>query len=126
VFKVKEKRMAKLLNEIKHDLSFIKSHTLQPQWYKLLKVFIVLGFMAGYSFMFGALKTLLFFIVFFSLALLVHFTYRIKTNRWTQSWLDFVVIEENGEIRADRIGIFYYLAIILNAGLSLIISQLAG
>jgi hypothetical protein len=118
--------MAWLLNEIKHDLSFIKSHTLQPPWYKLLKVFIILGFLAGYYFLFGTLKTVLFFVVFFSLALLVHFTYRIKTSRWTKSWLDFVVTEENGEIRAESIGKFYYLAIAVNAMLSLVISQLAG
>ena len=118
--------MAQLLKEIKHDLSFIRSHTLQPQWYKVLKVFIILGFMAGYFYLFGLRKTLLFFAAFFSLALLVHFTYRIKTNRWTQSWLDFVVIEEDGERMADSIGKFYYLAIVVNAAISLAISQLMG
>lgn len=118
--------MSWLLNEIKHDLNFIKSHTLQPQWYKLLKIFIILGFMVGYYFLFGILKTVLFFAAFFSLALLVHLTYRIKTSRWTQNWLDFVVIEENGEIRAESIGKFYYLSIGINAMLSLVVSQLAG
>jgi hypothetical protein len=118
--------MSWLLNEIKHDLNFIKSHTLQPQWYKLLKVFIILGFMVGYYFLFGTLKTVLCFAASFSLALLVHLTYRIKTSRWTQSWLDFVVIEENGEARAESIGKFYYLSIVVNAMLSLVISQLAG
>ena len=118
--------MSWLLNEIKHDLNFIKSHTLQPQWYKLLKIFIILGFMVGYYFLFGILKTVLFFAAFFSLALLVHLTYRIKTSRWTQNWLDFVVLEENGEIRAESIGKFYYLSIGINAMLSLVVSQLAG
>jgi hypothetical protein len=118
--------MARLLNEIKHDLSFIRSHTLQPQWYKVVKVFIILGFIAGYFYLFGLRKTGLFFAVFFSLALLVHIIYRIKTNRWTRSWLDFAVIEEGGEIKADSIGKFYYLAIVVNAILSLAISQLIG
>ncbi|MBW8011414.1 MAG: hypothetical protein FVQ83_09260 [Chloroflexi bacterium] len=116
--------MAKLIDEIKHDLSFIKAHTLQPQWYKVLKVFILLGFMAGYFFLFGMLKTVLFFAVFFFMSILVHITYRVKTDRWTRSWLDFVVIEQGGESRAESIGIFYYLAIVFNAMLSLVISQI--
>lgn len=32
--------MSKLLAEIKHDLNFIKSHTLQPRWFKVLKIFV--------------------------------------------------------------------------------------
>jgi hypothetical protein len=36
--------MARLFNEIKDDVSFIKSHTLQPKWYKVLKIFILLVF----------------------------------------------------------------------------------
>ncbi len=118
--------MARLLNEIKHDLSFIKSHTLQPQWYKVLKVFVILGVLVGYYFLFGIRKTVIFIAVFFSLALLIHLTYRTKTNRYTQSWLDFVVIEEDGEIRPDSIGKFYYLANATNAVLSLVVSQLIG
>ncbi|MBW8011412.1 MAG: hypothetical protein FVQ83_09250 [Chloroflexi bacterium] len=114
--------MAKLIDGIKHDLSFIKAHTLQPQWYKVLKVFILLGFMAGYIFLFGWLKTMLFFAVFFFMSILVHITYRLKTNRWTQTWLDFVVIEEDGDIKAESIGIFYYLAVVVNTTLSLVIS----
>jgi hypothetical protein len=34
------------------------------------------------------------------------------------------VIEENNEIKAESIGKFYYMAIIVNAILSLVISQL--
>ena len=116
--------MTKLVNEIKHDLSFIKSHTLQPQWYKVLKIFVVLGFLVGYYALFGILKTLLFFAVFIFLSFLVHLIYRVNTNKWTQSWLDFVVIEENNEIKPESIGKFYYMAIVVNAILSLVISQL--
>ena len=59
----------------------------------------------------------------FSLGLVVHLVYRFKTNRWRQSWLDFVVVEENGEMKTKRIGVFYYLAVILNIILSLAVSQ---
>jgi hypothetical protein len=115
--------MPKLLDEIKYDLSFIKSHTLQPQWWKVLKVFIILGFLFGYYLLFGLLKMLLFFAVFIFLSFLVHLIYRVKTNKWTRSWLDFVVIEEDGEIKPESIGIFYYLTIFFISILSLVISQ---
>lgn len=116
--------MAKLLNEIEYDLSFIKSHTLQPKWYKVLKVFFLLGFWVGYYSLFGLRKTLVFFTLFFFLSFLVHLLYRTKTDKFKRSWLDFVVIEENNEIKAKSIGKFYYSAIIINAFLSLVISQI--
>ena len=116
--------MIKLLNEIKYDLSFIKSHTLQPKWYKILKVFILLGFFIGYYLLFGVLKTLVFFTIFFFSSFLVHLLYRAKTDKFKRSWLDFVVIEENNETKAKSIGKFYYSAIVFNAILSLVISQL--
>jgi hypothetical protein len=115
--------MAKLLDEIKYDMSFIKSHTLQPQWFKVAKIFILLGFLVGYTCLFGWMKTLLFFAVFFALSFIVHLVYRFKTNKWKRSWLDFVVVEENGEMKTKRIGKFYYSAVILNVILSLVISQ---
>lgn len=115
--------MIKLLDEIKYDLSYLKSHTLQPKWFKVAKVFILLGFLVGYTYLFGWAKTVLFFAVFIVLGLFVHLVYRVKTNKWKQSWLDFVVVEENGEARTKRIGKFYYSAIILNFTLSLVISQ---
>jgi len=116
-------KMAKLLEEIKTDVSFIQSHSLQPKWYKVLKVFILVGFLAGYGYVFGPAKTPVFFAVFISLSLLVHLLYRAKTNKWKQSWLDFVVVKEDDEMRAKSIGKFYYSAIVFNAILSLIISQ---
>ena len=116
--------MAKFLKEIKDDLSFIKSHTLQPKWYKIFKVFMILGFLAGYLFFFGPIKTSVFFGTFFSLSLLVHLVYRIKTDKWQRSWLDFVVVEENGEPRPQRIGKYYYSFILFNVIISLSVSQL--
>ena len=116
--------MTNLLNEIKQDLNFIKSHTLQPKWYKVLKVFILLGFLLGYFYFFGILKTIIFFAIFVFLNILLHLLYRVKTDTWKQSWLDFVVVEENNQIKAQSIGRFYYSAIAINATLSLIISQI--
>ena len=116
--------MTKLLDEFKSDLNFIKSHSLQPKWYKILKVFILVGFLVGYYYLFGIIKTVIFFVIFIFLSFLVHLLYRAKTNKWKRSWLDFVVIEENNEIKSKSIGKFYYSAIVLNTILSLVISQM--
>jgi uncharacterized membrane protein YfcA len=115
--------MARLMDEIEYDLNFLKSHTLQPKWFKILKVFILLGVLVGYGLLFGFLKTLLFCVVFVFLCIIIHLVYRAKTNKYTQSWLDFVVDEENNEIKTKRIGKFYYSAILVNAILSFVISQ---
>ena len=115
--------MTNLYDEIKYDLSYLKSHTLQPKWFKILKVFILIGVLVGYYFLFGITSTILFFVAFFFLMLVVHFTYRIKTNKYTTSWLDFVVIEEGKELKTKRIGKYYYSAVIVNVIISLIVSQ---
>ena len=115
--------MAKLIDELKYDLSYLKSHTLQPKWFKILKVFILLGLLIGYYSLFGMIATILFFVIFIFLSIVVHLTYRIKTNKFTKSWLDFVIIEENKELKTKRIGKFYYSAVVFNALLSFIISQ---
>lgn len=116
--------MSKLLQEIKDDLAFIKSHTLQPQWYKALKIFILVGFLAGYYFLFGFMKTVIFFASFMLLMLLVHLVYRFKTQKFQKSWLDFIVAETDEGIKAKSIGKFYYAVIIFNALCSVIVSQL--
>ena len=113
----------KLLEEIKYDLDFIRSHSLQPKWYKFLKVFILVGFLVGYWLLFGFTKTIVFFAIFIFLSLFVHLLYRAKTNRFKKSWLDFVVVGEGDEIRAKSIGKFYYMTIVLNASLAVAISQ---
>jgi hypothetical protein len=115
--------MSKLQQEIKDDLAFIKSHTLQPQWYKALKIFILFGFLAGYYHLFGFMKTLIFFAVFLFLMFLVHLVYRFKTAKFQKSWLDFIVVKTDKGVKAKSIGRFYYAAIILNALCSVIISQ---
>jgi hypothetical protein len=115
--------MSKLLDEIRYDAGFIRSHSLQPKWYKVLKVFILLGFLLAYLGFFGWAKTVIFFTVFLGLNLLIHMLYRVKTNKYRQSWLDFTVVEQNGEIRAKSIGMYYYLMVIFNTIIALVISQ---
>ena len=115
--------MAKILSEIKYDLAFLREHTLQPKWFKILKVIILIGVLVGYDFLFGGLATFLFFATFFVLMLIVHLTYRKKTNKYTTSWLDFVVVNEGGERKTKRIGKYYYLAVVVNAMISVVVSQ---
>ena len=112
------------MNEILYDAKFIKSHTLQPQWYKILKVFLLLGLIGGYYLIFGGIRTLVLFGCFLGLSLVVHMFYRIKTNKFTQSWLDFRISDNNGQLEYQRIGIYYYLAVAINGVISLLISQL--
>jgi hypothetical protein len=116
--------MARLLQGIGDDLRFIRSHSLQPKWYKALKVFILLGFLLGYWTFFGLKRTAAFLAAFLLLSLALHLLYRSGTHGWKRSWLDFVVAEQDGMIRPQRIGIFYYSAIVLNAALSVVASQL--
>ena len=72
--------------------------------------------------MFGLPATILFFVTFILLMLVVHFTYRIKTKKYTTSWLDFIVIEQDGQQTTKRIGPYYYLAITVNAIIAFIVS----
>jgi hypothetical protein len=120
---VQRPRMTNLLDEIKVDLAFVRSHTLQPKWYKTLKVVILVGFLAGYGYLFGLARMAAFLVSFLLLSLAVHLLYRAKTQRWQHSWLDFVVAEENGKLVAKSIGGCYYTAIAINALLSVVISQ---
>jgi len=115
-----------LLDEIQYDLKFLKLHTLQPRWYKIAKVFILFGFLVGYALLFGLQKTLLFLAFFVILCAVMHMVYRIKTHKYTQSWLDFVIYQEQGETKMKRIGKFYYPAILVIALISVIVSQLWG
>ena len=115
--------MTHLLEEIKLDVNFVKSHSLQPKWYKALKVVILVGFLVGYGYLCGLARTAVFCASFLSLSFLVHLIYRAKTQRWQHSWLDFVVREENGKRVAQSIGKFYYAAVVLNAALPMAISQ---
>jgi hypothetical protein len=90
--------MKKLVDETIYDLKYIKGHTLQPAWFKILKVFILIAVIGGYVYFLGWAKTAVFVAVFFVLSLVLHFTYRIKTKKFTQSWLDFKVKQEDGKL----------------------------
>jgi hypothetical protein len=116
--------MGKILDEIKYDLSFLRTHTLQPKWFKILKIFILIGILVGYSILFGFVKMAVFFISFVLLMTVVHFIYRVKTNKFTTNWLDFIVVIEDGEQKKRRIGKYYYPAIILNVLISFTLSQI--
>jgi hypothetical protein len=116
-------QMSNLLDEIKMDVNFVRSHTLQPKWYKTLKVVLLAGFLVGYGCLFGLARMAAFLVCFLFLSLVVHLVYRAKTQRFQCSWLDFVVAVENGKPAAKRIGKFYYAAIVLNTVLSVLISQ---
>jgi Ca2+-dependent lipid-binding protein len=116
--------MKKTIDEIAYDVEYIKGHELQPQWFKIAKIFILLGAIGGYSYLFGWSRTIVFVLIFLLLSTVVHYTYRIKTERYTKSWLDFRVREENGKLITEKIGKYYYSAIILNAIVSIIISQI--
>ncbi|MBN2115761.1 MAG: hypothetical protein JW730_04280 [Anaerolineales bacterium] len=115
--------MKKAIEEIAYDLEYIKGHELQPKWFKVAKIFILFGAIGGYSYLFGWRRTIVFVVAFLLLSTIVHYTYRIRTERYTKSWLDFQVREENGKLVTERIGKYYYLAIILNAIISIAISQ---
>lgn len=116
--------MKRILDEIKYDAEFIRGHTLQPQWYKILKIFIILGILGGYYALFGGWKTLLFCGIFLGSCFLVHMIYRIKTSKFTQSWLDFVIVDDDqGQRSYQPIGPHYYLAIGFNLFLAVILSQ---
>lgn len=116
--------MKKYKAEVVYDAEFIKGHTLQPGWYKILKIFILIGLISAYVYFGGWVKAAVFILVFFLLAMILHVTYRIKTKKFTHSWLDFKVREENGKLIYQRIGLYYYSAIILFVLISFIISQI--
>src|SRR3989304_3220963 len=104
--------MSRLLEGLKIDLKFIGSHSLQPRWYKLLKVLLLVGFLVGYGLLFGLRRTIIFLATFLLLSSLVHFLYRAKTNTWRRSWLDFVVVEENGGGQGPARGVFFSFLVV--------------
>jgi len=116
--------MRRILDEIAHDVKFIKGHTLQPRWYKIFKIFMLLGLIVGYVLIYGGLKALIFFSCFFAFGLIMHIMYRINTRKFTQSWLDFKVTEKDGQLEYQRIGIYYYIMVAVNATTAFVLSQL--
>ena len=97
-----------IIKEIKKDFEFIKNHTLQPSWFKTAKILLLLGILLALLFILGLPKTIIWFSLFFILSLIVHVLYRIKTDRYTKSWMDFKVEKVEGKRVYERIGFLYY------------------
>ena len=101
-----------IIKEIKNDISFLKKHTLQPVWWKITKIFVLSGSLIIIYFIFGILKTIIWFSIVLIFAVIIHFIYTIKTNSYTKSWMDFKVIEKEGKLTYGRIGYFYYTLVV--------------
>jgi hypothetical protein len=111
-----------ILEEINNDLKFIKNHTLQPRWWKIVKVFLLCGLIVTSYFLFGIIKTVIWLSTIVILSSIVHIIYRIKTNAFTKTWMDFKVKESNGKLVYERIGWLYYsLVIVIFTSATLII-----
>jgi hypothetical protein len=97
----------------KTDINFLRDHTLQPKWWKILKVFVLLGIISAVYLIFGYVKTIIWFSIFVGLSLIMHLTYRIKTQTYTRTWMDFKVEEVDGKLVYGRIGSMYYTLVVL-------------
>ena len=102
-----------IIKEIKKDINFIKKHTLQPAWWKITKIFMLLGSLTIIFYIFGILKTIIWFSIVLILGLIIHFIYRIKTHTYTKSWMDFKVLEKEGKLTYGRIGFLYYILVVI-------------
>jgi hypothetical protein len=111
----REANMKKLFREVSYDVHFLRGHTLQPAWFKVLKVFLLLGAIFGFVLLFGWRKAVVFAAVFLLLMLIVHLVYRVNTRKFTRNWLDFIVVEDQEKNLKQGIGLVYYTLIILNA-----------
>ncbi|MBN1440348.1 MAG: hypothetical protein JW929_13150, partial [Anaerolineales bacterium] len=107
--------MRNLKNELAYDVKFLKGHTLQPAWWKVAKIFVLLGAIAGIVLLFGWRRAAVFAVLFFLLMLFVHLVYRAGTRKFTRNWLDFVVVADPEKDRRPGIGVCYYASILLNA-----------
>jgi hypothetical protein len=109
-----------IIKEIQKDILFVKNHTLQPLWFKITKVFVLIGIALVLFFVLGFVKTIIWFSIFLPLGLIVHLTYRIKTLNYTKSWMDFEVKEVEGKRIYGRIGFLYYSLVMMMILLSTI------
>jgi Ca2+-dependent lipid-binding protein len=119
--------MKNLFKEIAYDAEFVKGHKLQPAWFKVLKIFILLAVVVGFVLLFGWRRTLVFAVVFLLLMLVVHLVYRVNTRKFTRNWLDFVIVEDKEKNVRQGIGVAYYASILINAAVAFLVSgALAG
>lgn len=107
--------MRSVIGGLLYDLRFVRGHRLQPGWYKVAKVIVLVAAMTGYLLLFGPIKTAVFAAVFLALSLVVHLVYRAGTGKFTRTWLDFRVQEENGRMVPVSIGRVYNSAVAANA-----------
>jgi hypothetical protein len=116
--------MGGLIGGLLYDLRFVRGHRLQPGWYKAAKILILGAAVVAYLLVFGPIKTAVFAVLFLALMLVVHLVYRAGTDRFTRTWLDFRVREENGRMVPVSIGKVYYSAVAANAVIAIAASQL--
>jgi hypothetical protein len=116
--------MGRFLGGLLYDLRFVRGHRLQPGWYKVAKVAVLVAAVIAYLLVFGPIKTAVFAVVFLALSLVVHLIYRAGTGRFTRTWLDFRVQEQNGRMVPVGIGRVYYSAVAANAAIAVAASQL--
>jgi cell division protein FtsW (lipid II flippase) len=114
----------RLLRAVGDDVRFVRSHTLQPTWYKVVKIHGLIVFLGAYWRYFGLQRTAIFTVAFLTLSLLLHLLYRVGTRAWTRSWMDFHVEERNGQPKPSSIGGIYYVATAFNAAVSVGLSQI--
>ncbi|MBN1776798.1 MAG: hypothetical protein JW811_01635 [Clostridiales bacterium] len=93
---------------IRTDASFLKTHTTQPKWWKISKIFVLLGALIAVGFIFNVWKAAVWLGVIVVLTTAMHFMYRIKTHVYTKTWMDFKVWEVDGKLIYGRIGFMYY------------------
>jgi hypothetical protein len=77
--------MGRPIDGISYDAKFIRDHKLQPGWFNVLKVVILVGAPVAYALLFGWKRATVFVAMFLLLSLVVHYTYRAKTDRLTRS-----------------------------------------
>jgi hypothetical protein len=102
-----------IIEEIKKDINFLREHTLQPKWWKIVKVFILVGGFLLVYFIFGVSKAIIWISFVLVFSGIVHITYRIKTQVYKKSWLDFKVTAVDGKRTYKRIGLVYYSLVVL-------------
>lgn len=93
---------------IKTDVNFLRTHTTQPEWWKIAKIFVLLSAVIAAGFVFNVWKAAVWFGIIVALTAVMHFTYRSKTHVYTKSWMDFKVKEVDGKLVYGRIGYMYY------------------
>jgi hypothetical protein len=103
----------KIGDKLKEDIEFLKGHTLQPKWWKTAKIFLLPACILSIYFTLGIVKAVIWIAIVIVLAIIVHFTYRIKTRFYTHSWMDFKTKEIDGIRTYGRIGFLYYSLVVL-------------